>query len=109
MNKSGLLLFCERAKRQGPHFLLGLSDFVSVSFSLPLSRAWRVGNHSGAPGGTAGFCFDLRSRCAFMVPPKINTTRFLAPPQKAALGLASRDPLAFGPPRESGAEKEKPK
>src|SRR5262249_18273788 len=32
--------------------------------------------------------------------------RFLAPPQKAALGLASRDPLALGCPARSGAEKE---
>src|SRR5262249_39537244 len=45
-------------------------------------------------------------RFAFMVPPKINTTRFLAPPQKAALGLASRDPLALGCPARRGAEKE---
>src|SRR5207245_2822650 len=47
----------------------------------------------------------LRPRFAFMVPPKINTTRFLAPPQKAALGLASRDPLALGCPARTGQKR----
>src|SRR5438445_9347430 len=79
---------------------------IPVLLFCPVWWAWRAGNHSGAPGGTAGFCFDLRSRCAFMVPPKINTTRFSAPPQKAALGLASRDPLAFGRPARRGRKGE---
>ena len=53
----------------------------------------------------SGLLLRLLSRYAFMVPPKINTTRFLAPPQKAALGLASRDPLALGCPARKGQKR----
>src|SRR5438093_5684899 len=84
----------------------------SFEFGFPrcpfLSRPGGHGEMGSTPARRAALRASASAspRCAFMVPPKINTTRFLAPPQKAALGLASRDPLAPGCPATSGAEKE---
>src|SRR5688572_28858361 len=42
-----------------------------------------------------------------MVPPKIRKARFSAPPHKAVLSLASRDPLALGCPARRGQKRRK--
>src|SRR5262249_17957211 len=76
---------CPFLSRSGGHGELG---------STPARRAALRASASASP------------RFAFMALSQIKTPRFLAPPQKAALGLASRDPLALGCPAKRGAEKE---
>ena len=114
IGKCTYLFTCERA------CLFETSGFLVSGLSCPLPMALFLHRFLAGTarwesrlraGGIAGFCFvrqltDTLRVCGSLK--KQNTKRsFLAPPQKAALGLASRPRSPFCAPREKSADEEK--